>query len=46
VNYTTVLKQVRAGGYKRPIGLELWAKNKDYDQAISDILNLAQTLDA
>ena len=40
VNYTNVLKQVRAGGYTRPIGLELWAKDKDYDQAILDILKL------
>ena len=46
VNYTNVLKQVRAGGYTRPIGLEFWAKDKDYDQAILDMLNLAQTLES
>ncbi|MEP4053161.1 MAG: TIM barrel protein [Litorimonas sp.] len=46
VNYKTVLQQVRAGGYTRPIGLELWAKNKDYDQAVSDILVLTQSLEA
>lgn len=45
VNYTNVLKQVREGGYERPIGLELWAKNKNYDQAITDILALAGQLD-
>lgn len=42
VNYENVLKQVRAGGYERPIGLELWAKDKDYDRAILDVLKLAQ----
>lgn len=46
VNYNTVLKQVRAGGYLRPIGLELWAKNNDYDQAIRDVLKLAQDMNA
>lgn len=45
VNYVNVLKQVKAGGYDGPIGLELWAKNKDYDQAIMDILALAQKLE-
>ncbi len=45
VNYANVLKQVRAGGYNRPIGLELWAKDKDYDQAVSDVVGLAQTLE-
>ena len=42
VNYTNVIKQVRMGGYKKPIGLELWAKDKDYDQAIHDVLELAR----
>ena len=41
VNYKNVLQQVRAGGYNRPIGLEFWAKDKDYDQAIFDVLKLA-----
>jgi hydroxypyruvate isomerase len=45
INYTNVLKQVRAGGYDRPIGLELWAKDKDYNQAILDILSMAQNLE-
>lgn len=44
VNYTNVLKQVRAGGYDRPIGLELWAKDKDYDQAVADVLKLSQSV--
>ncbi len=44
VNYKTVLKQVRAGGYNKPIGLELWAKDKNYDQAISDILDLSRNI--
>jgi len=45
INYAAVLKQVRAGGYQRPIGLELWAKNKNYDQAILDILTLSKTME-
>lgn len=44
VNYENVLRQVRAGGYIRPIGLELWARDKDYDQAILDVLKLAQAV--
>lgn len=44
VNYATVIGQVRAGGYMRPIGLELWAKGRDYDRAIADILILADAL--
>lgn len=44
VNYSNVLREVRAGGYDRPIGLELWAKNDDYNQAIVDVLKLAESL--
>jgi len=45
VNYENVLKQVRAGGYDRPIGLEFWAKDNDYALAIQDILKLAQAVE-
>lgn len=45
VNYANVLNQVRDGGYQAPIGLELWAKDKDYNRAISDILELAQKME-
>jgi hydroxypyruvate isomerase len=45
VNYLNVLKQVRSGGYADPIGLELWAKDKDYNRAISDILELAKKME-
>jgi len=45
VNYANVLKQVRLGGYTAPIGLEIWAKDKNYDQAIEDILQLAKQID-
>jgi len=44
INYPIVLKQLRAGGYRRPIGLEFWAKDKNYDQAILDMLELAQAV--
>ena len=44
VNYINVLRQVREGGYARPIGLELWAKDKDYDQAVLDVLKLSRAL--
>lgn len=44
INYTEVIKACREVGYDRPIGLELWAKNDDYDQALTDIYNLALTL--
>ncbi|GGX65039.1 hydroxypyruvate isomerase [Litorimonas cladophorae] len=40
VNYVNVLKQVRSGGYSGPIGLELWAKDKNFDQAIADVLSM------
>lgn len=44
VNYVNVLREVRAGGYTRPIGLELWAQDKNYDQAVMDILKLSQAI--
>jgi len=44
INYVNVIQQLRAGGYEKPIGLELWAKDQDYDQAVRDILSLAQAL--
>ena len=44
VNYANVIRQVHAGGYDRPIGLELWAQDKDYDRAIADILSLAKRI--
>ena len=44
INYTHVLKQLRALEYRGPIGLEFWAKDKNYDQAVLDIVELAQSL--
>ena len=44
VNYANVIKQVRAGGYDRAIGLEFWAKDKDYDQAVLDMLDLSRAV--
>lgn len=44
VNYANVIRQVRAGGYDRPIGLEFWAKDGDYQQAIADMLMLAESI--
>lgn len=46
VNYSNVIEQVRAGGYKLPIGLEFWARDKNYDQAIADVLDLARSVNA
>ena len=43
INHTAVLKTVRET-YNRPIGLEFWAKDDDYDSAIGDILTLSATL--
>ena len=44
VNYTQVLKQLRALEYRGQIGLEFWAKDKNYDQAVLDIVKLAQAV--
>jgi hydroxypyruvate isomerase len=44
VNYAQVLKQLRASGYARPIGLEFWAKDKNYDKAVLDMMELAQAV--
>jgi hydroxypyruvate isomerase len=44
VNYASVIRQVRAGGYDRPIGLEFWAKDRDYDRAVADMLLLADSI--
>ena len=40
VNWANVLREVRSLGYDRPVGLELWAKDKDYAQAVEDMLAL------
>ena len=44
VNYTNVIKAVREAGYARPIGLEFWAADGDYGQAVADMVGLARTL--
>lgn len=44
VNYANVIREVRAGGYTRPIGLEFWPKDADYDRAVADVLALADAL--
>lgn len=46
VNYATVIQEVRAQGYNRPIGLEFWAKDNNYDQAVLDMLTLADQITA
>lgn len=43
INHAALLKAVRET-YDGPIGLELWAKDDDYDTALSDILNLSHSL--
>lgn len=42
IDYVNVIKACRAAGYKRPIGLELWAKDDNYKQALNDIYQLSQ----
>jgi hydroxypyruvate isomerase len=42
VNYANVIKAVREAGYDRPIGLEFWAKDDDYNQAVLDMLRLSE----
>jgi len=44
VNYANVIRQVRADGYDRPIGLEFWAKDRDYDRAVADMITLSDAL--
>lgn len=44
VNYANVIREVRASGYKRPIGLECWPKDADYDRALADVLSLADSI--
>jgi hydroxypyruvate isomerase len=46
VNYARVIQQVRAGGYNKPIGLEFWAKDGDYLQAVADMLALSRAVEA
>lgn len=41
VNYANVIREVRALGYDRPIGLEFWAKDRDYDRAVADMVALS-----
>ncbi|WP_371396105.1 TIM barrel protein [Fretibacter rubidus] len=43
VDYANVLRKLRET-YTGPIGLEFWAKDKDYDQAVADMVELAQRL--
>ena len=41
VDYANVVKAVREAGYARPIGLEFWAADGDYDRAVADMLALS-----
>jgi len=41
IDHAGLLRAVRET-YQRPIGLELWAKDDDYETALSDILALSQ----
>lgn len=43
VDYVNVIRKVRES-YRRPIGLEFWAKDKDYDKAVADMVALARRL--
>lgn len=44
INYVPVIKATREVGYNPPIGLGVWAKDKDYDHALADITHLAQSV--
>lgn len=44
MDYVNIIKTARDVGYVRPIGLELWAKDSDYELAIADILRLNAAL--
>lgn len=43
INHSTLLRAVRES-YTGPIGLELWAKDDNYDAALDDIITLASTV--
>ncbi len=43
IDHVNLLKAVRES-YDGPIGLELWAKDDDYDSALEDVLSLARKL--
>ena len=46
VNYANVLKYLRnVVGYTKPIGLEFWAADGDYDRAVWDMVNLARQME-
>jgi hydroxypyruvate isomerase len=45
MDYANIIRTARALGYERPIGLELWANNGDYDKALGAVLNLAQNIE-
>lgn len=44
MDYTQILRAARQVGYNGPIGLELWAKDDDYDAALEAVANLSQSL--
>ena len=46
VNYANVIKAVRQTGYDKPIGLEFWAKDSDYAQAVNDMINISKAVSA
>ena len=43
MDYIQILKAVREAGYKRPIGLELWAKDDNYEAALDSVIALGST---
>lgn len=43
IDYANVIRAVRKT-YSGPIGLECWAKNKDYGAAVADMLRLSENL--
>ena len=46
VNYANVIAALRETGYARPIGLEFWAKDGDYDRAVLDMVALSDAVHA
>lgn len=43
IDYVNVIRKVRES-YDRPIGLEFWAQDKDYDRAVIDMMALSRAL--
>ena len=44
MDYAQILRASREAGYARPFGLELWAKDDNYDAALGAVIKLNQSL--